>query len=104
MTVPPGYLPIFGTVSVASVLALVVLAMKFLQDAKKAIAENVRKDDDFAKYLKDREDALLKSISEKYVAKDTYEDHHARLRNLESSCPNCHPLKDTKAIRRGQDA
>jgi hypothetical protein len=104
MTVPPGYLPIFGTVSVASVLALVVLAMKFLQDAKRAIAENVRKDDEFVKFLKEREDTLIKSISEKYVSNSTYEDHHARLRNLETACPHCNPLKETKAVRRGDVA
>jgi len=104
MTVPPGYLPIFGTVSVASVLALVVLAMKFLTDAKKAIAENVRKDDEFAKYLQTREDNLLKSISDKYVPRSEYNDHHARLRNLETSCPHCNPLKETKGVRRGDVA
>jgi hypothetical protein len=101
VTVPPGYLPIFGTVSVASVLALVVLAMKFLTDAKKAIAENVRKDDEFVKFLKDREDALLKALSEKYVTKADHADDHARLRNLETACPHCNPLKETKAVRRG---
>jgi hypothetical protein len=100
MTVPPGYLPIFGTVSVASVIGLAVLVMRLFADVKKATAEGVRKDDDFVRFLESRETALMKVIEREYVPRSEYTEHYARLKHMEASCPSCHPLKDTKAVRR----
>ena len=95
----PAYaLPLFGTFSVASVLGLIVLLLKFREDASKALVDLVMKSDKFlelmAKYL-------TKEIAkDTYVSKEKYRAPYARLKHLEASCTMCHPLKDTKSIRR----
>ena len=95
---PTYALPLFGTFSVASVLGLIVLLLKFREDASKALVDLVMKSDKFmdlmAKYL-------TKEIAkDAYVPKETYREHYTRLKHLEASCTQCKPLQDTKAIRR----
>lgn len=96
----PDYaLPIFGTTSVASILGLLYTISKLREELTRfrdAVTES-------RAYTEDQEkrDAKRERVLEsKYVAKDVYQDHAARLRHLESSCPNCTPLKETKATRR----
>lgn len=95
----PSYaIPIFGTFSFASILGLIVLLLKFREDTSKAFVELVMKSDRFQTLLGT---LLTKESAEKvYVSKETYRDHHARLKHLEASCQNCTPLKETKGLRR----
>lgn len=97
-TLPAYALPLFGTFSVASILGLIVLLLKFREDASKALVDLVMKSDKFMALV----DTLLtkKGAEGIYVPKETYREHHARLRHLESTCPHCSPLKETKGIRR----
>ncbi len=95
---PTYALPLFGTFSVASVLGLIVLLLKFREDVSKAIVDMLMKSDKFldlmAKYL-------TKEIADNtYISKEKYREHYTRLKHLEASCTMCRPLKDTKAIRR----
>lgn len=95
----PAYaLPLFGTFSVASILGLIVLLLKFREDASKALVDLVMKSD---KFLGLMDTFLTKKGAEGiYVPKETYREHHARLKHLEASCAHCNPLKETKGIRR----
>lgn len=97
-TLPAYALPLFGTFSVASILGLAVLLLKLREDGSKALVDMLMKSDKFldlmAKYL-------TKEIAkDSYVSKETYREHHARLKHMEAACVNCNPLKETKAIRR----
>lgn len=97
-TLPTYALPLFGTFSVASILGLVVLLLKLREDGSKALVDLVMKSD---KFLALTETLLSKKAAEaSYVPKETYQEHHARLRNMESTCPHCTPLKETKGLRR----
>ena len=92
----PAYaLPLFGTFSVASVLGLIVLLLKFREDASKALVELVMKSDKFQAAVLTKETA-----KDSYVSKETYREHYTRLKHLEASCTQCKPLQETKAIRR----
>ena len=97
-TLPAYALPLFGTFSVASILGLVVLLLKLREDGSKALVDLVMKSD---KFLALSETLLTKGTAkDTYVSKDTYQEHHARLRNMETNCPHCNPLKETKGLRR----
>ena len=102
----PAYaLPLFGTFSVASVLGLIVLLLKFREDASKALVDLVMKSDKFLALVetlqtKKEAEATAKATKDSYVPKETYREHYTRLKHMEASCVNCKPLQETKAIRR----
>lgn len=100
-TLPPYAFPLFGTFSVASILALVIAALKFRADVTKALAETVMKSDAFiALLLTLATEKALEAALKAYMTKEAFRDYHGRLKHLEASCPNCHPLKETKGVRR----
>lgn len=97
-TLPPYALPLFGTFSVASILGLVVLLLKFREDVSKALVDLLMKSDKFLEYM--AKYLTIQAAKDGYVAKESYRDHYSRLKHLEASCPHCNPLKETKGIRR----
>ena len=91
-TLPAYALPLFGTFSVASILGLVVLLLKFREDASKALVDIVMKSDKFqvltGTFL------TKEAARDTYVLRETYLESCSRLKYLEASCPQCPALKD----------
>lgn len=98
--VPEGYLPVFGVVSFASFVGLLVALFSLAEKISKASSHMVIKSAEYIQDQAERAAAAIKDADARYVHKDVYSDHYARLRHLETSCDKCEPLKDTKALRR----
>ena len=93
-TLPAYALPLFGTFSVASILGLVVLLLKFREDASKALVDIVMKSDKFqvltGTFL------TKEAARDIYVLREIYLESCSRLKYLEASCPQCPALKDIR--------
>lgn len=91
-TLPAYALPLFGTFSVASILGLVVLLLKFREDASKALVDVVMKSDKFqvltGTFL------TKEAARDLYVLRELYMESYSHLKYLEASCPQCPALKD----------
>ena len=93
-TLPAYALPLFGTFSVASILGLVVLLLKFREDASKALVDVVMKSDKFqvltGTFL------TKEAARDLYVLRELYMESYSRLKYLEASCPQCPALKGAR--------
>ena len=100
VSAPDGFLPIFGTVSFASVVVLLVGLRSLLRALRDDIIEAVVSSEALEKLIaKGRE-----SCAREYATKEDLGKVRAIARHAEACVPGCPPLRETSALPREASA
>ena len=94
ITLPGNAIPIFGTVSVFSLISLYLLIRALGDRTKKDLIAVFRNSEEYRADLKKAKEEAISAC----VSREDYNRFYARFAHMESSCRHCNPLKESSAF------